>query len=216
MHPAALNGLGQLYLAQGNYDLADSYLNKAAPQAPAAWFGLARLYLLQGKFTEAEQWARRVVESGQGDSIAQKMLDAGRAKHLPEGLRLMIEPSLAGSEGARGVQRVDALPPVVVSTHPVSGSRDVAPGVTTIRVSFSKGMMPGTWSWSSAWSNSTPQILPGGPRYEADGRTWVVGANLEPGRTYAFWLNSDQFKNFRDTEGRPAVPYLLIFETKKE
>ena len=49
-------------------------------------------------------------------------------------------------------------------------------------------------------------------RQETDG----VELRLEPGRTYAFWLNSDQFKNFRDSEGRPAVPYLLIFETKQE
>jgi len=39
---------------------------------------------------------------------------------------------------------------------------------------------------------------------------------LEPGRTYAFWLNSENFKNFKDAEGRPSVPYLLIFETKRE
>jgi hypothetical protein len=38
---------------------------------------------------------------------------------------------------------------------------------------------------------------------------------LEPGRTYAWWLNSDKFKNFTDLAGRPAVPYLLIFETRK-
>jgi hypothetical protein len=37
---------------------------------------------------------------------------------------------------------------------------------------------------------------------------------LEPGRTYAWWLNSDKFKNFTDLAGRPAVPYLLIFQTK--
>ena len=38
---------------------------------------------------------------------------------------------------------------------------------------------------------------------------------LEPGRTYAWWLNSDKFKNFTDRVGRPAVPYLLIFQTKQ-
>jgi RNA polymerase sigma-70 factor (ECF subfamily) len=189
-------------------------LRRAAPQSSASWFGLARLYLLQGKFDQAEEWARKVVDSGQGDAIADKMLAAARAKELPEGLRLVLEPpsSVATDTQSYGV---DSLPPVVVSTEPASGSRDVAPGPATIRVSFSKGMTPGTWSWSSAWSNSAPQIF-GQPRYEADGRTCVVTVNLQPGRTYAFWLNSDRFKNFKDTEGRPAVPYLLIFETKKE
>ena len=90
--PAALNGLGQIYLAQRQYDLAEAYLLKAAPQAPAAWYGLARFYLLQGKYDKAEEWATKLVDSGQADETAQQMLKAARAKKLPDGLRLMIEP----------------------------------------------------------------------------------------------------------------------------
>ena len=52
-HPAALNGLGQIYLAQKKYDLAETNFLKAGPRAPAAWYGLAKLYLLQGKFEQA-------------------------------------------------------------------------------------------------------------------------------------------------------------------
>ena len=44
--PGALNGLGQVYLAQRKYSAAETYLLKAAPQAPAAWYGLTKLYLL--------------------------------------------------------------------------------------------------------------------------------------------------------------------------
>ena len=91
-HSAALNGLGQVYLAQRKNGLAETYLRKAAPQAPAAWYGLARLYLLQGKYAEAAEWAQKVVDSGQADATAQKMLDAAKAKNLPDGLRTMIEP----------------------------------------------------------------------------------------------------------------------------
>ena len=91
-HPAALNGLGQLYLAQKKNDLAETYLLKAAARAPAAWYGLARLYLLQGKFERAEEWAGKVVDSGQGDDTARQMLQAARAKRVPEGLRLILEP----------------------------------------------------------------------------------------------------------------------------
>ena len=101
-HPAALNGLGQLYLAQKKYDLAETYLLKAAPQAPAAWYGLARLYLLQGKFDQAEEWASKLVDSGQADESAQQMLKAARAKKLPDGLRLMIEPQpMVGEQSAK-------------------------------------------------------------------------------------------------------------------
>ncbi|HLX72900.1 MAG TPA: protein kinase [Verrucomicrobiae bacterium] len=92
MHPAALNGLGQIYLSQKKYDAAETNFLKAAPAAPAAWYGLARLYLLQGKFEEAEKWAQKLVESGQGDQTAEKMLEAAKKKELPDGLRAMIEP----------------------------------------------------------------------------------------------------------------------------
>jgi serine/threonine protein kinase len=91
-HPAALNGLGQIYLAQKKYDQAETYLLKAAPSAPAAWYGLARLYLLQGKFNEAAEYAQKVVDSGQGDESANKMLQAAKEKRLSDGFRLMIEP----------------------------------------------------------------------------------------------------------------------------
>jgi signal peptidase I len=105
-------------------------------------------------------------------------------------------------------------PPVVVETSPPSGARDVEPGETEIRVRFSKPMTDGSWSWSTAWENSTPDFI-GSPHYEPDDKTCVAKAKLEPGRTYGFWLNSDNFQNFKDTGGRPAVPYQLIFQTKQ-
>ena len=54
----------------------------------------------------------------------------------------------------------------------------------------------------------------------------IVGAGLSgigaayhlqkncPGKTYAIRLNSRRFGNFKDTDGRSAVPYLLVFKTK--
>jgi len=98
--PGALNGLGQIYLSQGKYDPAETYLLKAAPQAPAAWYGLARLYLLGGKFAEAEKWAQQIVDSGQADDVTRQMLNAAKGKHLDAGLRWMIEPRTANSPPA--------------------------------------------------------------------------------------------------------------------
>jgi tetratricopeptide (TPR) repeat protein len=97
-HPGGLNGLGQLYLAQKKYDLAEKYLLKAAPQAPAAWHGLARLYLLQGKFAQAEKYAQMIVDSGQGDKLTDRMLQAAKEKRLGEGLRFMLDPPQTQSE----------------------------------------------------------------------------------------------------------------------
>jgi Flp pilus assembly protein TadD/HEAT repeat protein/predicted Ser/Thr protein kinase len=474
--PGALNGLGQIYLAQHKFGEAEGYLLKAAPNAPAAWFGLARLYLLEGKFDQAKVYAQKVVNSGQGDEIATKMLAAAKEKKLNEDLRQMIEPaalkSAAVSQGAAnrtdwlkirplnewitdaegsdarlqpmarqaladlgtnilppiflflddptnqsneagdrrfnmvqavafigpdaraglphfaamlksgrqataysgavglayssaavpealsiltnaltdpapgtrdagiyGIQlclssqsneaaqaalplllknvgdpldyiRSDtavalmaftqrqcqmshpvpdfvipalikllsdkyhysryyalaalnnsclaekikpwrptiekmlndpdnsvksaasqllstldanglseaekllaAQPPVVVETFPVSGAQDVPSGETEIRARFSKEMADHSWSWSTAWENSDPEFI-GKPHYVADHKTCVMKVKLEPDHTYAFWLNSDNFHNFKDAEGRAAVPYLLIFQTK--
>jgi RNA polymerase sigma-70 factor (ECF subfamily) len=50
---------------------------------------------------------------------------------------------------------------------------------------------------------------------KTDKRTCVVKVKLEPGQTYAIWLNSEKFENFKDADGRSAVPYLLAFQTAK-
>ena len=105
-----------------------------------------------------------------------------------------------------------AQPPVVVETQPQSGAQDVPPGETEIRVRFSKPMAEGSWSWSTAWEDSTPESL-ADPHYLDDQRTCVMKVRLAPGKTYAWWLSSEKFRHFRDRAGQPAVPYLLIFKT---
>ena len=87
-----------------------------------------------------------------------------------------------------------------------SGYTDLAPD--------SKAMQDGSWSWSTWGEENFPKTT-GKPRYLTDKRTCVLPVELQPGRTYAIWLNSNNFGNFKDAEGRQAVPYLLIFETKK-
>jgi tetratricopeptide (TPR) repeat protein len=100
-HPAALNGLGQMALADGKYDEAEKYLSKAAlaPDSSAAWYGLTKLYLLQGKYAEAAKWGKKTVASGDPDGSAQRMLDAAKAKELPDDLRRELEP-MAAAENA--------------------------------------------------------------------------------------------------------------------
>jgi len=111
------------------------------------------------------------------------------------------------------IPEAETLPPVVVRTSPVSGARDVAPGIVELSVTFSKDMTDESWSWCTAWDDSMPDVIEGA-HYLADHRTCVIKAKLEPGKTYAAWLNSDKFENFRGADGTPALPYLLIFETK--
>ena len=118
-----------------------------------------------------------------------------------------------GASSVRAQGTIETMPPVVVKTTPQAGTSDVKAGTTELKVTFSKPMTDGSWSWSTAWKDSMPEIV-GQPRYESDGKTCVLTVKLEPNKTYAIWLNSEKFKNFKDKSGRPAVPYLLAFKTQ--
>jgi RNA polymerase sigma-70 factor (ECF subfamily) len=74
-------------------------------------------------------------------------------------------------------------------------------------------MQDGSWSWSTLSQDSFPP-LDGKPRYLQDRRTCVLPVKLQPGKTYAIWANSAKFRNFKDSDGRSSVPYLLVFRTR--
>jgi hypothetical protein len=107
---------------------------------------------------------------------------------------------------------VAALPPVVVKTVPQAGDMKVDPSITEIKGTFSKRMTPGSYSWAGA----DESWVKGKPHWLSDGRTCVLPVKLEPGKTYVVWLNSPSFRNFKDSRGQSAVPYLLVFETAKK
>lgn len=107
---------------------------------------------------------------------------------------------------------VESLPPVVVKTVPQAGDVKVSPSLTEIKATFSKKMMDGTWSWAGA----DESWVTGKPHYLDDGKTCVLPVKLEPGKTYVVWLNSPSFRNFKDLQGRSALPYILVFETAKK
>ena len=115
------------------------------------------------------------------------------------------------------VVSLDALPPSVVRTVPLCGDDDVDPDLSEISVTFSKDMkVTGhCWSWCYVQESSFP-ALNGDAEYLEDNRTCVLHVALEPEKTYAIWINVDQFQSFQDTGGRPAIPYLLVFRTGPE
>ena len=123
---------------------------------------------------------------------------------------ILVSVSLAH---ARDIS-IQGLPPVVVKTIPESGSVDVDPALSEIRVTFSKEMLDGGWSCVNLSKESFPASA-GDPKFDQDKRTFVLPVRLEPGKTYAILFNTEKYKNFKDAKRNPAMPYLLIFETRK-
>jgi Bacterial Ig-like domain len=107
----------------------------------------------------------------------------------------------------------DDLPPVVLDIVPKVGAVDVDPGLREIRVTFSKKMTDNSWSFTEGKSYAVPK--PDGKiHYARDKRMRVMPVKLEAGKTYVLRINSERFRNFKDAEGRPALPYLVVFRTK--
>ncbi len=133
-----------------------------------------------------------------------------KTQHIAATLVLAAWGGLTGNP-ARG-QDIDSMAPVVVKTFPEAGTKDVTPGVVEIKVIFSKEMTDGTWSWSTAWQGSAPEVVEK-PKYLDDHKTCVLKVKLEPNKTYGWWLNSQNYHGFKDKQGHAAVPYLLTFQT---
>jgi archaellin len=104
--------------------------------------------------------------------------------------------------------------PVVVKSTPEAGADGVDPSTTQISVTFSKNMQGGSWSWC-VLSKETYPGTGETPKYLENKRTCVLPVKLQPGKTYAVWINSDNFHDFKDTKGQLAVPYLLVFKTRE-
>jgi hypothetical protein len=129
-------------------------------------------------------------------------------------LAIIALTTLLGAASTQPDVSVDSVPPVVVKTFPQAGATDVDPTITELTVTFSKDMMDKSWSWSKLNDETFPQAT-GKAHYADDHRTCVLPVKLEPGKTYAIWLNSANFGKFKDTNGQSAIPYLLVFQTKQ-
>ena len=84
-------------------------------------------------------------------------------------------------------------------------------------MTFSKEMMTDRmWAFCQISDDTFPKRPEGQAiRYLSDKRTCVLPVELEPERTYVIWINQGKFNSFRDTKNNPAVPYLLVFRTRK-
>jgi hypothetical protein len=114
-----------------------------------------------------------------------------------------------------GITSVAQSLPVVVKTEPQAGATDIdAAAVTELKVTFSKDMELGNFSWVKTGNETYPHTT-GKPHFVDDKRTCVLPVKLEAGKAYVIWLNKEPYTSFMDPDGHKAVPYLLVFETKK-
>ena len=134
--------------------------------------------------------------------------------------RLLCALTLVSLAGAvtvyalRSGLSVATAPPVVVETAPRAGAVDVDPSLAEIRVTFSKDMMTDNmWSVVKISDDTFPKLA-GELRYQ-DARTFVIPVALEPGSTYALWVNYKQNDAFRDVNGSASIPYFLVFQTRE-
>ena len=135
--------------------------------------------------------------------------------------KLFLGAALAAAVAASALAQKDIhysvkdLAPAVVKTVPQAGKTDVDPALKEITVTFSKDMADKSWSVPQTTPDEFFPEFNGDIHYAADKRTCIIPVKLKPGRTYVVWFNQGKYQNFRDTNGRSAVPYMLVFETRK-
>ncbi len=107
----------------------------------------------------------------------------------------------------------DNVPPRVVSTSPPNAAQDVDPSLTEITVTFNEPMMDKNWSWCYEDKDKFPRMT-GDPYYTDNYKKCVLPVKLEPDKEYVIWINTVNFKNFKDKAGNPVEPYKFTFKTK--
>ena len=128
-------------------------------------------------------------------------------------LAMLWSVSCLGAEVEEPVS-LASVSPSVVRTVPQCGESAVDPSLNEVSVTFSKDMKVTGHCWSWCWiqEDSFP-VLAGQPRFLEDNRTCVLTVALEPEKTYAIWINTEEYRSFQDIDGHAAVPYLMVFRT---
>ena len=103
--------------------------------------------------------------------------------------------------------------PVVVDTAPPMGSETVDPARTAVAVRFSMPLRPGSLRVDRHRGVRPEITVP--PRLDADRRRCVLGVRLKPATVYVLGINLRPPNTFHSMAGRPAVPFLWAFATRR-
>ena len=111
----------------------------------------------------------------------------------------------------RGQGRCDR--PVVVGSDPPMGDESVDPTRTTLRLEFSVPLRGGPVRMDRYRAEMPDIVVP--PRVTADPRRCKLGVRLKPNTVYVLGVNLRTPKTFHSVAGRPAVPFVWAFATRR-
>lgn len=116
---------------------------------------------------------------------------------------------------ATGARTAADFPPAVVKTEPALGAKDVDSRLKQITVTFNRPLAPGDHSWVIYRGSGEYPGTRGGPppQLSADRLTATLEVRLSPGTVYAIGINDTYYNGYKDTNGRPLLPYALAFQT---
>ncbi len=106
-----------------------------------------------------------------------------------------------------------AAKPRIVKLVPLNGAKDVDPGLTELRVTFSVPM-GGGFSWVGGGQQYPTMPEGKKPYWTEDKKTCVLPVQLQPNWEYHLGFNSPSFKNFRSETGVPLDPVPYTFKTR--
>ena len=113
---------------------------------------------------------------------------------------------------AKAKAKASTRTPRVAKATPDDGAMDVDPATRELRVTFDQDMDRGM-SIASSGGGPTDPLNPSARARWAGARTIVVPLKLRPNQDYELSINTERFRNFTNTKGKPAVPYPIKFRT---
>lgn len=127
---------------------------------------------------------------------------------------LLVTLVVAGCSSGPEEPTQPVAAPRVVAVDPPAGALGIEPGRRLLSVTFDREMDRSGWAWLREGSDTALELI-GEGSFDASGRTHSVEAQLEPGRTYVLWINSEKIQHFRDTRGVSAIPFRWTFSTRR-
>ena len=133
-------------------------------------------------------------------------------KRYPSFVDFMPELAKTLASEAERLEQEVVHAPKLVALVPANGARDVDPALTTMTITFDREMKDK--NWSIAGDPAQQPKITGALAYDAARKVLSVPIQLEPGRSYHFWLNTAKFQGFKAADGTPLAPVEVRFSTR--